>query len=82
MEKKQCRLKNNLIDKKHFIRHYQRNSSMALGNLWAIVGNQHINKDATIPLVMEGLGRLAEYGNTPLTCNGWYSGMVGLLLAY
>ena len=52
-EKKQCALKNNSTERKHFIRHYQRNGWMDFIELRAI---DSLHNESTNTLVMGSLG--------------------------
>ena len=52
-EKKQRALKNDFTERKHFIRHYQRNGWMDFSELWAI---DSLYNEGTNTLVMGGLG--------------------------
>ena len=52
-EKKRRTLKNNFTERKHFIRHYQRNGWMDFSELQAI---DSLHNEGTNTLVMGGLG--------------------------
>ena len=52
-EKKRCALKNNFTERKHSIRHYQRNCWMDFSELWA---TDSLHNEGTNTLVMGGLG--------------------------
>ena len=52
-EKKRHTLKNNFTERKHFIRHYQRNGWMDFSKLWDI---DSLHNEVSNTLVMGGLG--------------------------